>query len=1390
VTHPSQIQSSQDPDEPTQTNVESPTDPLCETILTPSEAGGPAETDGLQGHFPVRIGRFEIRKQLGAGAFGEVFLGYDATLNRQVAIKCPKGAQSEQVIQSFLAEAQRLAQLQHPGIVVVYDIGRDGNRCFIVTEYLEGQLLEVRPQGGSCDWLKGVEIVSHLANSLGHAHSRGIMHRDIKPSNIMMTTDGRCVLMDFGLAVNDLETSRGEIAGSPPYMSPEQIRGESHRIDGRTDIFAMGVILYELLTGRHPFRSINKNELFRKILEDAPQPIRQLNPAVPESIEAICMKALGKNMEARYTTAYDFAESLQKAAGLKNNVLSSQSFQEAANATIAEASTSKNRTNLAGGSKADSSQSRRLKDAQLRLVTLISFGFDVSARGLDAEDQHALSEIFSSTIASLAESHGGSVSTTSGHEVEICFGFPVAYEDSVLRAIRCGTDLLRLAQQQRTLPQCAELVIAIHTGQAVAEETLHGVKVTGETTQTLRRLMAVIEPGVVVVTESVHKSSRIYFQQESLGTVLVRGVAEPLLLYRIVNEAPVTLNRVELVDPGNLTPLVGRDTEFRILTDRWEQAIESMGQIVLLIGEAGLGKSRLIREIREHIISDGMNPDIIELRCSQNHQSAGLHPMIEHLSQLLQFDQNLSTDSRITAIKRYLESLNLISDRNTFLMASLLGVDTAQLPPLDVSPQKKRELTAGFLRDLLRQRSELRPVLFIVEDLHWVDPTLLEMLTAYVEDFDQNRALSIFTFRPEFETPWGSQQHQTQIALNRLTKRQIRDMMRKRLGRDDLPDFVVEQIIQRTDGIPLFIEEFSTLLAESGSLDDASVSKSVLSQVIPASLQDLLMARLDRMASDPGVIQLAAAIGREFSWSLLAAASESAPDELQSELEKLVAAEVLFRKGTFPEASFIFKHALIQDSAYNSLLKKRRHGIHARIGRAIEEHFPEIVSQQPELVAHHFTEANNAEKGAGYWLKAGVKAQSVSANVEAINHLTYGLKILQSLQESPERDQLELGFQLTLAPVLMAARGWSAQEVGTAIERARQLVSRFGALKDKFFVMWGLWGWRLIRSDMDIATPIAEDIMQLAASSSEGAELLAEAYWVVGSTAYYKGNFRTGLELLEKGLAVVDEEKERAHSLHTGQRCSMMCRSHTALALWVLGFPDQALQRANENVRLGREQNHPFSFAMALYFRRQILELCGLREQAQASIEEEYKTCHENGFVFFEVHAILGRGDVLLRQGRIEEARALFDAGLEMLRTTGGSLSMDRPSRNIAEAYLLAGRLDDAREWLNRGFHLINKRNERGLESEFLRLQGELALAVGDQKSAEESYQRAVEVARQQQARSWELRAMMSFAELRKLQGKPGQARQMLESTYSFFTEGFGTSDLVKATSLLHELDA
>lgn len=1003
---------------------------------------------------PAWIGRFRVERRLGAGTFGEVFLGHDPALDRKVAIKSPVGEYSEETLQRYLIEARNLAQLQHPGIVAIYDVGRDLQRCFIVTEYLQGSPLRDRMAKGLIDWRTSVRIIALLAEALAHAHSRGIMHRDIKPSNIMVTPEGRCVLIDFGLAVNDIQATRGERAGTPSYMAPEQVRGESHWIDGRTDVYALGVVLYELLTGKRPFRSTSIESLFGKILHDSPQPARQLNPHMPQAVDEICMRALEKSRHDRFSTAGDMAAALLQACGLATAAGSPAPLPSDVGdrVPVFTADVATESTTL------ESSQTRRLRTAELRLVALLGIGFDVAQRLPDVEEQHACAERFASFVQGIAEKHGGSMCLAHGFELEICFGFPTSYEDSVSRAVQCGLEILRKTSGDNGLPRADETVVAVHSGQAVAEESPRGVKVSGDVSVALHRLLGTLESGAVHATENAFELCRLFFETQSLGEFRVRGLPKPLLMFRIVRAATVTKNRVELVDPGNLTPLIGRDTELSMLKDRWEQATEGMGQIVLLIGEAGMGKSRLIREIREFAADQQETPEIIELRCSQCHQAASLYPLVEHLTQLLELDAQDDEARRLLAIERYLESLKLRSDANVALLASLLGIAPHLVPTTGIPPQRVKEQMTQLALEMLRQRAERGPVLYIVEDLHWGDPTLIDLVAAYIESFGQHRALGIFTFRPEFETPWHSKPHQTQIALSRLTRRQIRDMMRQRLGSVELREVVVDQIAKRSDGIPLFIEEFTTLLKETDALSSANAAEAQLNLAIPASLQGLLMARLDRLQSDRSVVQLASVIGREFTFALLAAASDKDPIVLEKELALLVDAAILFQKGKIPGASYIFKHALIQDSAYNSLLKKGRQQMHERIATTLEVSFPEVANRQPELLAHHFTEAAQVNRAIPYWLKAGKKAQAVSANVEAISHLRRGLSLLATLEPSRERDELEFAFQTTLGPVLMAARGWSAPEVGEAIERARQLCGDIGSLSDQFFVLWGLWG--------------------------------------------------------------------------------------------------------------------------------------------------------------------------------------------------------------------------------------------------------------------------------------------------------------------------------------------
>lgn len=1389
-------------------------DHRSETSLSPEPVAAPAPSaaqeekkpKGDLQDVPTEFGRYQILSELGRGGMGTVYLAVDRQLDRKVALKIPlfRDEDNDEPVERFYREAKTMATLQHANLCPVYDVGRFEKWHFLTMAFIDGQPLSAKlKREGPMSVIAAVNLLKTLAAAVQKAHDARVIHRDLKPANIMLNKDEEPVIMDFGLARRRLPgetelTQSGAVFGSPAYMAPEQVEARHQEIGPATDIYALGVILYQCITGRRPFEG-SVASVFGQIVSSPPVPPIKLRPGLPAEIDQICMRAMAKSPADRHSSAAKLAEDLSN--------LSTLLIRRSQTDMLANTATFQPMPEVEAPKEHDSgSISRSRREAELRQVTVAVFSYEADEASISinksshSELLHEQSHLFSEYVTQHIEQLGGVTVPGSGTEVIACFGFPQAFEDAPQRAVRVALQVMRdlAVKNPKTshLPTASQIWCVLHSGEAVAEELdpIHGkgISLVGEARNTAMRLNAIAEQGAITISSATHQRVAVYFECESLGQQRVRGMSQAVNLFKVIKES-ASRNRVELTDPGNLSPLVGRDTELSILKDRWEQALEGLGQIVLLIGDAGLGKSRLIRELREHVITeDTEQAAVIEWRCSQYQQGTSFFPVVEFLSRLLDFENN-SADDRQELVVKYLRDWKIDTTENVSLMCGLLGVPTDErFPPLALSPQKMKERTERLLLQWLQQLVSVSPLLFIVEDLHWLDPSTLELLEKYVFEFQTGRMLSILTFRPEFETPWKSKPHQTQIALNRLTKRQIGEMMRKRTRRKEIPEPILKQVIERTEGIPLFVEEFTVVIVESGILDradsDAGVDDSSLLNVIPATLNDLLLSRLDRMAADREVIHLASTIGREFSFGLLAAACSLPEAKLQEELQKLLKAEILFQKGESQEAQYIFKHALLQDAAYRSMLTKKRQACHQRIADAMEDKFPDIVNGQPALLAHHFTEAGINGKAVQYWLKAGRRSQEQSANVEAISHLTRGLKILQACPESLERDQMELALQSTIGPVLMAVKGWSAPEVGVAIERAQKLVSRIGAIEDQFFVIWGLWGWRLIRSDLDICLGLGQDLMKLVDQSEPSQGLLPEACWVVGSTDYYRGDFTKVNPILQLGLDRLDLERERSYSLKTGQYCGILCGTHIALSMWQLGQPDQALKLSDEMVRRAKQIAHPFTYAMALFFNRQILEFSGRHDQALASVEEEYRVCHENGFLFFEVHAVFGRGVALLKNGKVDGARELFEQGLKMRTATGGHLTMDHPFRNIGDAFLGADLYEEADTWLERGLEIVETYGQRGKHSEFLRLKGNLAKARGDESTAEVYYKNAIEVARAQSARSWELRTAISYAELLQRQQKPSVALEMLQSIYNTFTEGFATSDLIRAKELMKEL--
>jgi class 3 adenylate cyclase/tetratricopeptide (TPR) repeat protein len=1372
---------------------------------------------------PVAFGRYRVQNALGTGGFGKVYLGHDTQLDRPVAIKVLRSGSdvSQAEAARFLQEARRLARLSHPGIVTVHDVGWDRGQLYIVSDYLDGPDLARWLGDNRPAWPEAARIAAAVADALAHAHARRIVHRDVKPANIILTPDRGPVLVDFGLGLDEAGAGgreKGVVSGTPWYMSPEQVVGTAHRIDGRTDVYSLGVVLYQMLSGRVPFRVNNTAELLRQVRDDEPQPPRQLVRDIPTELERACLKALAKRLPDRYTTAADFAEDLRR-------VLQTVAEPSIPRQTPVDTAIGEPRAAQPASPRPDSlapPSSRRLREPERRQVTVLVCGCDMFEseaylEHLDAEDQAKLLRAFQQACEQVVRRFNGTVVQYNERGLLVCFGYPVAYEDAARSAARTGLGILEaskvLGDRLRGEHEL-ELSpwVGIHTGPAVVATEEDTVSVAGEARNVAVRLEDVAEPGQIVCSAATHRLIRGHFDCASLGHRKIKGVAQPVELFRVQGVGE-TLSPIEASGPAGLTPLTGRDHEISLLKDRWEQAQEGMGQVVLIIGEPGLGKSRLVYTMKQHVQGQpdeaapalashpsfasaqaAQDSPVVEWRCSPHFQYTGLYPPSDFFERFLSFGRDEASAYRWDRLLRHLGEYDLARPDLVPLFAALLSLPSDdRFPPLNLSPVRQREEMFRALREWLRAYSDRRPVLFIIEDLHWVDASTLDFLGQFVAEGLHDRMLSLLTFRPEFRTPWPAVAQQTSLALNRLTRRQVGEVMRQKTATQNLPDALVDQVHARTGGVPLFVEEFTKMVQESGVLNRVSQggapTQALLGHEIPTTLQDLVMARLDRLEGDREVAQLAATLGREFSYELLAAVATLDEPTLQAELAKLVQAEILYQKGRLPRCSYIFKHALLEDAAYNALVKDKRQQFHQRIAEVLATHFPQTVETQPELLAHHCTEAALTEQAIGYWLKAGLRSRERSAEIEAISHLTRGQALLETLDESPQRDARELELLSLLGTAYIASRGYAAPEVGPVFLRARELCERVGQPQQLFALMLGTWEWHTVRGNLRLCTDLAAEGMEFAARLNDPG-IVMEALFMAGETLLYRADFAAARDHFATAVAQYDDrERTKFWATHTSHNSGITHRSNLAVSLWHLGYPDQALKANREMRQLAREISHPFSLAYALHHTAWLHQYCRLGAEVRAAAEEAITIASEQGFALWHATGTFFKGAGMLLQGELEEALPLLLKGLAAFRASGAELTLPFQLSTLGEVYMRAGRFADARQALDEGLALAEKNAERCQEAELLRLKGELLLAESsDPAPAEDCFGLAIGAARRQQSRAWELRATMSLARLWQRQGRRDDAHMLLAAVHATYTEGWSTPDLLEAGALLEAL--
>ena len=803
---------------------------------------------------PIAFGRYEVRQTIGTGGFGTVYLGHDTQLHRPVAIKVVRSGRGVGPDRGelFLQEARRLARLSHPGIVTVHDVGLHEGDVYIVSDYLEGPDLAQWLTRHVPSWQMATRIAASLADALAHAHSRLTVHRDVKPANIILTQERGPVLVDFGLGLDEAVSGKGEvgvISGTPAYMAPEQVTGVAHRIDGRTDIYSLGVVLYQMLCGHVPFRSNDLRELLRQVRDDEPQPPRQLIRDLPPELERACIKALAKKLHNRYTTAADFAEDLRRANASGSGPSAQSTWIFASETSVFEPQAA-GTASFRQSNITQTSSRRRAREAERRQVTVLvcasdMFESDAYLEYLDAEGQVEVLSAFQHACQSVVQAYDATILQCNEQGLLLCFGYPVAQEDAAQLAVRTGLALLEAtkglaAQLRRERKLEFNPRVGIHTGPAVVETVDDVVSLVGEARNVAVRLVDGAEPCQVLITAATLRLQRGDVESTSLGPRKLKGVTQPVEVF-LVKSVGDQLSAMEAAEQAGFTPLLGRDHEVSLLKDRWEQAQEGVGQVVLIIGEPGLGKSRLVHTIKQFVRGQAGETDrsaptrspraassdprpregspVIDWRCSPHYQNTSLHPIREYFERCLGFAPADPAAARFDRLLRHLADHALDRPDVVPLFGSLLSLPPDErFPPLGLPSIREREETFQALCEWLRAYSERQTALFVVEDLHWSDASTLEFLGRFLAEGQYDRILTLLTFRPEFQPTWPAVAHQTTLALNRLTRRQVGELVKRKTG-DAAPESVIDQIYDRAGGVPLFIEEFTKVVQESGVLD-------------------------------------------------------------------------------------------------------------------------------------------------------------------------------------------------------------------------------------------------------------------------------------------------------------------------------------------------------------------------------------------------------------------------------------------------------------------------------------------------------------------------------------------------------------------------------------------
>ena len=1052
-------------------------------------------------------------------------------------------------------------------------------------------------------------------------------------------------------------------------------------------------------------------------------------------------------------------------------------------------------------------ESRGSADGERKTITALFAdlkGSTALIEGLDPEEARAIIDPALQLMMDAVHRYDGYVAQALGDGIFALFGAPLAHEDHPQRALYAA---LRMQEEMRGYSDQSRLKggiplqmrVGINTGEVVVrsirKDDLHTDYVpVGHSTNLAARMEQIATPGSIVISEYTQKLTEGYFDLKALGAADIKGVEEPLNVYEVLGAGPLR-TRFQVTARRGLTRFVGRHSEIDQMSRALDQAKEGHGQIVGVMGEPGLGKSRLFYEFK---LTSQSGCLVLEAFSVSYGKASPYLPLIELLKTYFQIEPMDDERGRRERIIGKVLGLDRNLEEILPHLFSLLGIDDPESSLQQMDAQIRRQRTFEALKKLLLRESLNQPLLLIFEDLHWIDTETQGFLDTLSESVASANLLLLVNYRPEYRHEWGNKTYYTQLRLAPLGQAEAEELLTFLLGNDAGLTALKSLILERTEGTPFFMEEVVQTLAEEGDLVgerghyrlDATPTELHISPTV----QGVLAARIDRlMPEEKALLQQLSVIGRQFPVSLVKQVVPHSEAELYRVLSSLQAKEFLYEQPAFPEVEYLFKHALTQEVAYGTVLQAQRKALHEKTGHALEALYQENIDDHYSELAHHYSQSGNAQKAVEYLQLAGQQAVQRSAHTDAIRHLTTALDQLQALSDSAARAQQELALQTTLGPLLMVTKGFAAPEVEQAYARARELCEQVGDTPELFPVRYGLVQYYSSRAKLQIAYELGQQCLTLAERIQDPA-LFVVVRFLLGSTRYWQGEYAAAREHCEQGMTLYDPQEHRSMVFRYGQDFGVSCLVFAAWALWHQGYPDQALERTQEALSVAQQLSHPTSLVMALTCATVVHQLRRERPAAQEQAEAAMALCSEQDIPLFLAMGTILRGWALAEQGQGEEGIAQIRQGLAAWRTTGAELQRTNFLAVLAAAYGQMEQAEAGFSALAEALVIVGQTGERNYQAELYRLKGELTRQSSIHslelraKEAEECFLEAIEVARQQSAKSWELRAATSLARLWQQQGKQTEAHDLLAPVYEWFTEGFDTADLKDAKTLLDEL--